>query len=208
MFSTPSCCGDEAGRSSCSTCWSGGILCLVATTHFRKLDFGFVRVELIFGFSRVLFSYTLGSLLFLGWKTGRARVRMPPILLALALLGLFLVPPHFGPQGVVDLSIVAVCFPALLWISASPNPPPSLNRVARLLGLSSYAIYVLHNPLGDGFEQAWKIARHHLIAVDAPWPGLLFVAALILLTLMLDRFYDLPVRAFLKRKLTKTRPSA
>jgi peptidoglycan/LPS O-acetylase OafA/YrhL len=154
--------------------------------------------ELLAGFARVLFSYSLGTLLFRAWKTGKMRVSVSPIVCALLLLAALLVPVPERFRPMTELLIVFFYFPALLFISAQAQPSVWLGKVFRNIGIASYAIYMLHVPAAMYFEHVWNIVRPHRLAHDAPWPGLLFIALVVAVAPLVDRFYDQPARKFLQ----------
>ncbi len=153
---------------------------------------------------RVLFSYTLGMLLFRAWRTGRFRVKVPPAVIGALLLGTFALPLT---RHVVlwEVLIVALEFPLVILLAATVEPGPRWRTPFRLLGLVSYAIYILHGPLMSMWEELWPHVRHHTLEHDAPWDGLLLVLLLLGFALVVDRVYDLPARAWLRQRLLRRR---
>jgi peptidoglycan/LPS O-acetylase OafA/YrhL len=171
---------------------------------FHTVNIGFDWPQLPFAIFRVLFAYTLGSLLPSLWGAGDGQVRYKPLYFVLLLLALFALPYHWGSTMIGDFTAVAVFFPLLLLIAASLEPARWLNGFCRMLGVSSYALYVLHVPVFHVVEQAWKIVRHRPMKSDAPWSGILTLLFLFVITQFIDRYYDQTVRAGLRRKLQIT----
>jgi peptidoglycan/LPS O-acetylase OafA/YrhL len=179
----------------CLAVWAGGSL------HFGIIYVGMVTREMIFGLARAGCSYLLGCLLLRAWRSKRARLKAPPAVCAAALLCVLFL-PYSSPQPVVlDFALVLLVFPAILWAGASATAGVRVTRVAAMLGSASYAVYMLHLPLGDLMGKVWMRALHHPMEADRPWSGLVLVGILFPLTLWLDRVYDMPVRGWLKRKL-------
>ena len=150
--------------------------------------------------TRVLFSYTAGIALQRLWAQGRLRLRSTP----LVPVALLLVPMLFAPQGRAgawyDLAVTMLLFPLILLLGAACEPPRSLRTVFSVLGTSSYAVYVLHQPLMEFLKRGWGHFRHHDAELDAPWSGLVFLLCVVLCALLADRLYDVPVRAWLRRR--------
>ena len=95
------------------------------------------------GFCRVTFSFFFGVIIYrtLG---KRERTQSP-----LALLMVVVVPVIFlFPRNVFfELLCVIIVFPVLVAISATVEPVSKLERIFKILGISSYAVYALHRPL-------------------------------------------------------------
>jgi peptidoglycan/LPS O-acetylase OafA/YrhL len=184
-----------------STIFVSGSAVVYSAVKFERLDFGADRSYFLYGFPRVIFSYTVGILLFRVWRSGKLRPNIPPIVSVLLLLSTLAAPiPHVFTVG-YDLLIVIFVFPVLLLVSASSQPPSYLITLFQMLGISSYALYVLHRPMADFFKMVWFHLRRHTVEDDAPWSGLLFLAFIFALSLWIDRAYDLRARTFLRNKL-------
>ena len=180
---------------------SGSVL-IYSAAKFETMDFGWTWHQTLLGLFRVTFSYTMGMSLFRLWKSGRMRVQVSPILPALVLLAFLAVPT---PQHLVasyDLLVTICLFPLLLLISASSIPGRPLVQVSRALGTISYALYVLHAPVALYCRRLWLGATGHAIERDAPWAAIVYTVIILALALLIDRFYDLPVRAFLRDRLS------
>ncbi len=179
---------------------ASALVLAVSVLHLNTLELGPDRATFAYGFIRVIFSYTTGMLLYSLWERGTFRLRWPVIASALALVLLLgaPVPPTYA--GLYDLAATLVGFPLLVLLSASAVPPRRLAGLCILLGNASYAIYVLHVP-----ASAWlhELATHTplLKALQAPWIGMCYLTAIVTISILLDRIYDLPARAFLRKHL-------
>lgn len=179
----------------------GGFLLLLVKLA-GSVDVGSSTKSLPEGVMRVLFSYTLGMLLFRVWKRGKFRLRIPfvlsPLLLSFALMS----PWCWHHVLRYDLLVIFFFFPLLLMVSASSEPPAPLVGLARTLGRMSYAIYVLHFPLRDLQEVVMK----HWVVLSPAWSELISTVLAITVALLADSVYDDPVRTFLQRKFMKAKP--
>ena len=149
------------------------------------------------GFLRVGFSFFAGVLI---WRVRRVR---PPFasnwaaLACLAALGLILA---LAPaRGFGPLAIVAIVFPALLFMGAGVQPTGRFATLAKLAGEMSYALYAIHAPL-MGAELA--ILKSHPLPLLLR--GALLVSSCLVGAWIALRFWDLPVRRWIAdRKLRK-----
>jgi len=105
---------------------------------------------------------------------------------------------------------VGVCWwvPALLVAAAHFEPGPATGRVFSLIGLVSYAVYLLHQPMGH-LVQALMGRRVH---VPRDWSGLIFGAVFLAVVMgfawWLDGHYDAPVRRMLRARFMPDKPKA
>lgn len=158
------------------------------------------------GFVRMLFSFSLGLLMwrnFKAWRTGHTF-----LLCSVALVVLLSMPRLGGAErvwvnGLYELLCVAVLFPIILQAGASGEVERGGHKVCSLLGELSYPLYIIHYPLmyvfyrwvwngGYDFEQAWPVA-------------LAVVAGSIVLAVAAYKFYDLPLRTRLSERLKHRR---
>jgi peptidoglycan/LPS O-acetylase OafA/YrhL len=178
-----------------------GMALAVCGEFLNTMDFGVNHQGTLYAFFRVFFSYFLGNLLFRFWNRGWLRFKMPSLVSAGVLLAVLAVRPP-GPLLVsYDLLVTILVFPILLLASSSAQPSRRWSKLFQALGTASYAIYVLHVPMERFFERAWTHIAKHEANLDAPWPGILFVSLVILVALVVDSIYDLPVRAYLRERL-------
>jgi peptidoglycan/LPS O-acetylase OafA/YrhL len=176
----------------------------VASITLGRMDCGYSWATLWVGVPRVTFSFFLGMLIY------RNRDRLTPGIapwLALAIeAALLLVRLPESVRPLFDLGCIFFAFPLLI-ASAVQREPVKGARVYQFLGATSYAVYVLHDPMQrvvhglvlklSGLEVgAWK-----------PLSGLVFAALLLGACWAMDEYYDKPARKWLRDLLTSPRQS-
>lgn len=172
-----------------------------ATVRFGYMGFGVDRYLMVFGFARVAFSYAMGCLLFRVWARVQKPWNVPPALCGVVLLVVLFLPWATPWREPFNFVLVTLVFPAVLMAGAWSVGGARMTPVAQVLGTTSYAIYVLHVPVGEFFEQVWKLALHRKMEAAAPWSGLVYVVVLFVVAVVVDKVYDMPVRGWLKRRL-------
>jgi peptidoglycan/LPS O-acetylase OafA/YrhL len=149
--------------------------------------------------TRVVFSFGMGLLL---QRMPKADFRVPPVLL----LGASAIALGFNPQGdfrpLYEICFILLISPALVYLGAASEPKNGLEaRLYAFLGAVSYALYVLHKPIGLLLSIAFKHLVHVGVAHFAPWSGLVLIAVLLAICGILDRYYDGPARRWLLTKV-------
>jgi peptidoglycan/LPS O-acetylase OafA/YrhL len=108
--------------------------------------------------------------------------------------------PKYGLNDLyIELISVLLIFP--LGIFAGSNIRIKNIRIIKylsIMGIISYPLYLLHVPIYSIIKKVIKI-----IGLDLPdfvnYSGAIFTLALLILSVVLERIYDKPVRAFLKK---------
>lgn len=156
--------------------------------------------------SRVGFSFFLGVLANRrGWHERAPVVRTPPALvLGMALL-LLVVPLPPQLRGVGDLLRVVVAFPIILALAVTHEPRRG-RRAFLWLGLASYAVYAVHEPLLRIVSRIDGQVLRGALGRGAPFTGVVSMVVLFLVAAALDRFYDTPIRRSLSRSASPHRP--
>ncbi len=103
--------------------------------------------------------------------------------------------------AVYDLLMILGLFPLLILLGASSPPPPRMVRACTVLGAASYAVYVLQVPAQEWFDLAWARVLGQGAEQQAPWSGLVYMLLVVALAVVVDRVYDAPARAWLRRLL-------
>jgi peptidoglycan/LPS O-acetylase OafA/YrhL len=159
------------------------------------------------GFARVGFSFLAGVLTYRFWTRHPGLLGRPAWLATLgALLLLFAAP---GPRVVVD-PLVVLAMPVLVYAGAAAQMPGQASAfVARQLGDVSYAVYVLHFPIILAVDTL-LVNRLRLAGVAHPsaLTSPLVIVLVVTAALLLDRFYDRPVRRWLSRRGTPASSAA
>ncbi|NDV78357.1 acyltransferase [Dysgonomonas sp. 511] len=158
------------------------------------------------GFTRLAFPFLAGLLLA---RTAKLRYTKHAFLVAsLLLVVLFSVPRLGGAEhpwmnGLYECFCLMVMFPFIVWLGAGGKVKgEKASKLCKFLGDISYPIYITHFPIAYVY-MAW--ATNNNYTLEEAWPyGILALAAAILVAYISMRFYDLPVREWLrKRYLTK-----
>lgn len=155
------------------------------------------------GLTRLLFPFLAGLLMSRILKPGTIR---NGFLLCSALLIVCFSLPRIGAggplwiNGLYDSLTIILIFPLIVYLGASSSGQSNTGRlVCRFLGDISYPLYIIHYPFIYIFS-AWVV--DHKISLVAGWPvgaGLLLGA--VVLAWLIFRFYDLPVRRWLSKKM-------
>ncbi len=166
------------------------LLASIAQRH-GSLDLGYDWQAAGGGFARALFGFFLGVLL---WRLRPLMVpsRTMSWVAAVSLVAVLSLP---ATHWQVDLMMVLVALPAILWLSIGLEPRRQ-QPMFRRLGETSYPLYVIHMPI-MGIVETWL--RHH-----PGWRGSLWVDAvvppIVLLAWLLCRCYERPIRRRLQRR--------
>lgn len=155
------------------------------------LNVGVSAGNILGGYVRFLFSFPLGVLLYRLHAAGKLPVFSLPPLLPLALAAIALI--GFVPQTALwDLLIVALLFPVILIGSISTAVPHRMVKIFAWAGAVSYPLYILHPPLVE-LVSVLVQGRAYLVASF----GCVF--AIVLFAMMAERYFDRPLRRWLKR---------
>ena len=177
---------------------AGLLLIPIAYTH-SGLNLGAVKGEVLTGLVRAAFSYTFGMLLLDLWREGRLRRFGSALASTVLLLVVLLSPLAARANAIADLAAVFVVFPSVLILAANTQTSQRFAPLMSLLGTTSYALYVLHVPMYAIFSTLWGALLHSKTADHAPLSGVVYLLFLLAVCYVLDRFYDLPVRRYLRR---------
>lgn len=162
--------------------------------------------QLKIGFIRLTFPFLAGLLMA---RVCKLRYTKNAFLMASLFLVIFLSMPHLGGEdNVWNRAFECVClifvFPLVIWIGAGGKVKGAkANKLCKFLGDISYPIYITHFPLVNVY-MAYVTNNNLTLADAASWymGGLVFVIA-ILIAYVSMRFYDIPVREWLRQKFLK-----
>lgn len=171
---------------------SGAVL-IVEVAHNGTIDLGWEYWQMPTALARVCFSFGVGVLLYrlhdgkvaLGWAWIAAGIVVALAVAAFVIVG--------GGYLTVELLLIFLLFPALTIATASVDVGPRGAVVCGILGTTSYALYVIHQPAAV----LWEAALKRVLGADAalvPWAGWVLLPILGVIAWLLDRYYDTPVR--------------
>ena len=178
---------------------------LVFISFFNKgLDVGvvFTLSQLAFGLVRSMFGISCGVLLFRKRgvaPTGWAQSSIALAGLAVAII-LLLIPDFSQFNFLVDLLLVVVLLPLLVWL-ASWNVPRQGQAVLAVLGSASYPIYLFHIPLAGFLSQLLGEGIYNHL----PWTGLAYAAIIFAFAAIFETRFDVPLRKRLSKLLIPER---
>jgi peptidoglycan/LPS O-acetylase OafA/YrhL len=184
----------------------GAALLIAAAWHFGAIDLGYSQTNAWGGIGRVGFGFFAGVAAYRLWQADALPwLRLPAWAAVAIVLEIFCVQPAQF-QAANDVALVIIVMPALVLASARREPGARLARPFALFGAASYGIYVLQNPVDQWYETLvpWKHVRDY--GGFGSWGAVALVGATVVAALLLDRWYDVPVRAGLTRawrRLTK-----
>jgi peptidoglycan/LPS O-acetylase OafA/YrhL len=172
---------------------------VVAAMTEGTLDVGYNPTDQWAALARVGYSFFAGVLIhrFVGAREHRSAWAS---WICLAVLGVILAvrPPEDWASN-YELAVILFGFPALIAIAATLEPGPVVGRAFSRLGLLSYGVYLLHQPLGHLIETAVRWF-HIPIHRGGAFVGLAFIVAVVALSEWLDKAYDAPVRKVLRAR--------
>ncbi|MEG1905582.1 MAG: acyltransferase [Bacteroidales bacterium] len=160
------------------------------------------------GFFRMLFSFSLGLLLFRLIKPGKIKGAFA---LAAILLVAFLAMPRIGTEntlwmnGIYEMFCVIVLFPVLVFIGISGTLKSEFSiRACKFLGDISYPLYIVHYPFIYLYI-AW--VKNEKLPFSESWYGAVGVMVVsIALAYLSLKHYDEPVRKWITAKLAQVKP--
>ena len=156
-----------------------------ATSH--ALGGGPHYSDLVVGIARICYSFPLGVLLF------RHRDKLPDtnrihVIVVLFTIVCFMVPDNLY-YNYYNLAFILILSPSIVAVGAQLD----FNvKVSTYLGVSSYCIYAIHDPL-----LMLSAGMANRLGLPVGVMVLLAIVAILVASPILDRFYDRPVRAVL-----------
>ncbi|HLY68215.1 MAG TPA: acyltransferase [Puia sp.] len=164
-----------------------------------SIDAGQLRI----GFTRVMYPFFAGLLLFrIGRLTHLKNAFFWCSLLIVVALGIPRIggTEHLWMNGLYDSLTIIFIFPLIVFLGASGQLTSRFSsRVCKFLGDISYPIYITHYPLIYLYT-AWVAGNKATIGQGLPFAVLIFIGSILLAYACL-KWYDEPVRRWLKKKI-------
>ncbi|QJD94427.1 acyltransferase [Mucilaginibacter robiniae] len=159
--------------------------------------------QLRIGFTRLTFPFFAGLLLS---RTAHLTRINHAFLWCSILLLIVLIMPRIGgaknlwANGLYDSLSIILMFPLIVYLGASGDVTGKFSsKLCKFLGDVSYPIYITHYPLIYTYT-AW-VSWHHGIKFQQAWPvAILTIVSAILLAYACLKWYDEPVRRWLRKK--------
>ncbi len=171
---------------------------------YNGLDSGFGWNDAYTGVPRVIYSFSVGFLIFKARQKYTRNFHIHSSIASLGVLGMVVIvlgaPTCFSLSNPVYVSgIVLFVLPVLVLLGSFVEPGKFVVHGFAGLGLASYGIYVLQSPIvsivGKGFSHITKTE----VSTYAPYAGFALAVGLFSFALILDRYYDQPLRKLLKK---------
>jgi peptidoglycan/LPS O-acetylase OafA/YrhL len=179
------------------------IMLVFADFYFRSLDIGYNRIHFIGGFARVGYSFFAGIAVYRCQRARPCPIRISPwLLLAGATALLVQAVPRGLDRELYDAVCAVVVFPLFAYLATAVEPGPIGQRMFTLGGGASYALYLIHAPLGGVLNQLFASYGRPKGSILL---GVSFIAVVSVIAVLVERFYDRPVRRWITG-LTSTRP--
>ena len=158
--------------------------------------------QLRIGFTRLMYPFFAGLLLS---RTAKLTFIKNAFLWCSLLIIIVLSIPRIGGSthlwmnGLYEALVIILIFPLIVYIGASGNVKGKYaNRLCKFLGDISYPIYITHYPLIYIYT-AW--VKNNNVSLENGWPyGLLVLISAIIIAYACLKFYDEPIRSWLKKK--------
>lgn len=177
----------------------------MAIVHTGSVDLGSRTTEFAIGLTRTVFGFSVGVLI--ARHIPRAQ-RMESNFTVLAILAVVGIAISGWPQGelrvIWDAACVLLIFPLIVYLGTLIDSGPEFRKIAKFLGLTSYAVYVLHSPLSSILNSATRhFASDTRQGVGAPYLGVAVLTVLLTGCWLVDRYFDTPIRRKLSRIVPK-----
>ncbi|MBB3223214.1 acyltransferase family protein [Pseudoduganella umbonata] len=175
-----------------------GIACAVLALQTDSLDHGydFSAQGVIGGLARSLFGFSLGVLLYerRAKLAALLRGRFPPWFSFVLVAGVLGSPSVPGFDGIIALACIFFILPLAMVGAAFESPRNErLGSAMAALGAASYPLYTLHGPV---IYVVWQVARRMGEQFLVP-AGIVMMLGLIVVSIQLERRFDIPVRRWL-----------
>jgi peptidoglycan/LPS O-acetylase OafA/YrhL len=172
----------------------------LAIVHAGSIDQGSTAAGFAVGLARTVFGFSVGVLIARHIRSVHLGESNLGVLALVAVVGIAIAgSPHGVMRAIWDAGCVLVVFPLIVYLGTLIDPGSQPRRIATFLGVTSYAIYVLHTPVSSVLNSA---TRHFAGTADgfgAPYLGIAVLALLLVGCWLVDRYIDMPIRRQLSR---------
>jgi peptidoglycan/LPS O-acetylase OafA/YrhL len=159
--------------------------------------------QLRIGFTRLMYPFFAGLLLSRAAKL--TYIKNAFLWCSLLIIVVLSIPriggsTHLWMNGLYEALIIIFIFPLIVYMGASGHVKGKYaNRLCKFLGDISYPIYIIHYPLIYIYT-AW--VHDNKVSLRNGWPfGSLVLISAIMIAYVCLKFYDEPIRSWLRKKL-------
>ncbi len=172
-----------------------GLFLLWTAFTFGNLDVGYNQRHFVGGFARVLFSFFAGVAVYRVQSARPCQFKISPwILMAGACWLLVMKVPRGLDRELYDSLCALVVFPAFAYLATAVEPGPAGQKMFVLGGAASYALYLIHAPLGGVLNQFFTLYGRPKGSIML---ALAFILAVSIISVLVEKYYDRPVRRWL-----------
>ena len=172
---------------------------LIATAfYFHALDVGYTHRTFIGGFGRVFFSFFAGAAVYRLQAARPCPIRISPWFLAAVIVFLLTTTiPRGLDRELYDIGCAVIVFPVFAYLATAVEPKRAwVQSLFMQGGATSYALYLIHAPLGGVLNQFFTIYGRP----KGSWElGVAFIAVASVIAWLAEQYYDRPVRRWLTR---------
>jgi peptidoglycan/LPS O-acetylase OafA/YrhL len=177
----------------------------VAIAHTGSIDQGSTGMTFGVGLARTIFGFSVGVLIARHIPRAHRGQNNLGVLTIVAVVSIGIAGrPQQEFRALWDAICVLLVFPLMVYFGTLIDPGSRLRRIATFLGVTSYAIYVLHSPLSSVLNSA---TRYFAVGTGAPYMGVGVLAFLLAGCWLIDRYIDMPIRRQLSRIIPKMQAS-
>ncbi len=186
-----------------------GLALGLAIVSKGSIDQGSIPLSFAVGLARTIFGFSIGVLI-ARWNVAAPRNESNLGVLAIAAAFVIAIVgwPEGGLRAIWDGTCVLVVFPLIVYCGTLIDPSSWLRRIATFVGVTSYALYVLHSPLSSILNSATRrFGGANEAGATTPYLGVAFLVVLLSGCWLLDRYFDMPIRRHLSRIIPKMQAS-
>lgn len=177
-----------------------GLMIVWFGLFYGSLDWGWSAENFAGGALRIMFSFTLGMIIFRLIESKKVNFSHISPTLLLVCITLFMLSPLQSSNVLYDFLCVLVVFPVFVTIACFSQISERMKSAFLLSGQMSYAVYILHTPLILWVAGVWKIIMHGAEPGMMALPSFVFIiTGIILASYVATQFFDAPVRKYLKK---------
>lgn len=184
-----------------------GLSLIAIALSTGNLDVGVTLDDFHLGIPRVLFGFTMGILIarsrFIDMRRASNGLMELIVLVGVA-VALYAPVALIVPQAFWDIGCVLLLLPVLAVLAVVYSPPAWLLRPSAFLGLTSYAVYVLHIPILAILNRG-MMSKFPILKEIAPVTGIFMVVLMLIVAYVVDNWFDGPVRRWLTGLLPKSK---
>lgn len=190
-------------RFLCAVAGIGALLLVASGIYAGSLDLGWASENFSGGFVRILYSFTVGVLIYRLMKKYEVPIKLNALLLLLPVLCVLVIPM---PENTIyfDLTLAILGFPLFVYFACTSHVSGFFKRSFSLSGQISYSLYILHTPLIMWVAGAWKLITKTDPQDDAVISFALITIIILIISYLATICFDEPVRAYFKKFLKKS----